>query len=107
MAFVIVGYWCGYTIISSHPVTEYDIRLTTNYELRLVQYRHVRDVIGDHVLDSVDVVYPERFYYPHETESYMVCIGEWNGIRIFAHVDDIQLMDLRTVSLIIFLARVW
>ena len=106
MAFVIVGYWCGYTIISSHPVTEDDIRLTTNYELRLVQYRHVRDAIGDHVLDSVDVVYPERSYYHHETESYTLCIGEWNEIRLFAHVDDIQLMDLRTVSLIIFLARV-
>ena len=106
MAYVKVGYWCEYTILSTHPVTEDDIRLTTNYELRLVQYRHVRDVIGDHVLDSVDVVYPERFYYPHETESYTLCIGEWNGIRIFAHVDDIQLMDLRTVSLIIFLAWV-
>ena len=72
MAFVIVGYWYGYTIISSHPVTEYDIRLTTNYELRLVQYRHVRDVIGDHVLDSVDVVYPDRFYYPHDRRLYVM-----------------------------------
>ena len=106
MAYVKVGYWCEYTILSTHPVTEDDIRLTTNYELRLVQYRHVRDAIGDHVLDSVDVVYPERSYYHHETESYTLCIGEWNEIRIFAHVDDIQLMDLRTVSLIIFLARV-
>ena len=74
MAYIIVGYWCGYTIISSHPVTEYDIRLTTNYELRLVQYRHVWDAIGDHVLDSVDVVYPERSYYHHESESYTLCI---------------------------------
>ena len=87
-------------------MTEDDICLTTNYELRLVQYRHVRDAIGDHVLDSVDVVYPEMSYYHHESESYMLCIGEWNEIRIFAHVDNIQLMDLRTVSLIIFLARV-
>ena len=106
MAYVKVGSWCGYTIISSHPVTEDDIRLTTNYELRLVQYRHVGDAIGDHVLDSVDVVYPEFSFYHHESQSYTLCIGEWNEIRIFAHLDDIQLMDLRTVSLIIFLARV-
>ena len=56
MAFVTVGYWCGYPIISRYPVTEYDIHLSTNYKLRVVQYMHVQDVIGVHVLDSVDVV---------------------------------------------------
>ena len=66
MAYVKVGYWCNYTILSTHPVTEDDIRFSTNFKLRLMQYRHVRGAVIEHVIDSVDVVYPEFFHYQHE-----------------------------------------
>ena len=105
MAYVKVGYWCKYTILSRHPVTEDDIHFSTNFELRLMQNMHVQGSVIEHVIDSVDVVYPEFFHYQHESESYSYYIGEWNDIKIFAHLDDIQLMDVKTVSLILFLAR--
>ena len=105
MAYVKVGYWCNYTILSTHPVTEDDIRFSTNFELRLIQNMHVRGAVIEHVIDSVDVVYPEFFHYQHKSESYSYYIGEWNDIKIVAHLDDIKLMDVKTVSLILFLAR--
>ena len=105
MAYVKVGYWCNYTILSRHPVTEDDIRFSTNFELRLMQNMHVQGAVIERVIDSVDKVYPEFFHYQRQSESYSYYIGEWNDIKIVAHLDDIKLMDVKTVSLILFLAR--
>ena len=105
MDYVKVGSWCNYTILSRHPVTEDEIQFSTKFELRLMQNPHVRGVVIEQVIDSVDVVYPEFFHYQRQSESYLYYIGEWNDIRIVAHLDDIKLMDVKTVSMILYLAR--
>ena len=104
MAYVKGAYCCNYTILSTHPVTEDDIRFSTNFELRLMQNPHVRGVVLEQVIDSVDVVYP-RFFLQRLSETYLYNIGSWNDIRIIAHLDDIELMDVQTVTMILYLAR--
>ena len=105
MTYVKVGYWCNYTILSRHPVTKDDIHFSTNFELRLMQNMHVRGAVIEQVMDSADVVYPEFFHYQRQSESYSYYIKEWNDIKIAAHLDDIKLMDVKKVSMILFLAR--
>ena len=103
MVYVKVGYWCNYTILSRHPVTEDDIQFSTNFELRLMQNPHVWGVVLEQVIDSVDVVYP-RVFLQRLSESFLYYIGSWNDIRIVAHLDDIELMDVQTVTMILYLA---
>ena len=54
--YVKVGSWCNYTILSRYPVSEDEIKFSTNFELRLVQIPHVKGVVLEQVIDSVDVV---------------------------------------------------
>ena len=105
MDYVKVGSWCNYTILSRYPVSEDEIKYSNNFNLRIMQSQHVRGVVIEQVIDSVDVVYPEFFHYQRQSESYLYYIGEWNDIRIVAHLDDIKLMDVKTVSMILYLAR--
>ena len=104
MDYVKVGSWCNYTILSRYPVSEDEIKFSTNFELRLMQIPHVRGVVLEQVIDSVDVVYP-RFFLQRLSESYLYYIGSWNDIRIVAHLDDIELMDVQTVTMILYLAQ--
>ena len=69
-----------------------------------MQNPHVRGVVLEQVIDSVDVVYP-RFFLQRLSESYLYYIGSWNDIRIVAHLDDIELMDVQTVTMILYLAQ--
>ena len=100
MDYVKVGSWCNYTILSRYPVSEDEIKYSTNFELRLMQIPHVRGVVLEQVIDSVDVVY-HRFFLQRLSERYLYYIGSWNDIRIVAHLDDIKLMDVKTVSMIL------
>ena len=104
MDYVKVGSWCNYTILSRYPVSEDEIKFSTNFELRLMQIPHVRGVVLEQVIDSVDVFYP-TFFLQRLSESYLYYIGSWNDIRIISHLDDIKLMDVQTVSMILYLAR--
>ena len=104
MDYVKVGSWCNYTILSGYPVSEDEIKFSTNFELRLMQIPHVRGVVIEHIIDSVDVIYL-RFFHQRLSETYLYNIGSWNDIRIIAHLDYIELMDVQTVTMILYLAR--
>ena len=67
MDYVKVGSWCNYTILSRYPVSEDEIKHSTNFELRLMQSPHVRGVVLEQSIDSIDVVY-HRFF--HQRLSY-------------------------------------
>ena len=56
MDYVKVGSWCNYTILSRYPVSEDEIKYSTNFELRLMQSLHVRGVVSELNIDTVDIV---------------------------------------------------
>ena len=56
-------------------------------------------------IDAVDVVYP-KFFYERMSTTYFYIIGSWNGIRIIGHIDEIETMDVHTVTIELYLARI-
>ena len=104
MDYVKVGSWCNYTILSRYPVSEDEIKYSNNFELRLMQSPHVRGVVSEQSIDSIDVVYP-RFFHQRLSDTFLYNIGSWNDIRIIANLNNIELMDVQTVTMILYLAR--
>ena len=78
---------------------------SNNFELRLMQSLHVRGVVSELNIDAVDIVYP-RFFHERLSTTYFYNIGSWNGIRIIAHIDEIERMDVQTVTMGLYLARI-
>ena len=103
--YVQIGTWCNIRILSEVPVSEEDLRYSDNFELRLRPRLHVRSVVADLDIDAVDVVY-HKFFYERMSTTYFYIIGSWNGIRIIGHIDDIETMDVHTVTMEIYLSQI-
>ena len=87
--YVKLGSWCNISILSRFPVSEEELRYSHNLELRLIQSLHVRGVVSELNIDTVDIVYP-RFFHERLSTTYFCNKGSWNGIRIISHIDEID-----------------
>ena len=103
--YVKVGSWCNITILSRYPVSEDELKYSNNFELRLMQSPQVQGVVSEQSIDLIDIVYP-RFFHQRLSNTYFYNIGSWNNIRIIAQFDEIEKMDVQTVTMVLYLARI-
>ena len=71
-----------------------------------MQSLHVRGVVSELNIDTVDIVYP-RFFHERLSTTYFCNIGSWNGIRIIAQIDEIETINVQTVTLELLSCTDW
>ena len=93
-----VGTWNTYPLIFDEKVTAQQLLSDSEkFIIFLKQATHVNKIKALVHSESGDIVYGKFFNQKSDMFSYT--LGEWNGVRVLCHIDDIEMCETGTFNM--------
>ena len=93
-----VGTWNGFPLICDETITLPQLFSDSeNFIICLKQSTHVNKIKALVHSDTGDIVYGKLFY--QKLNMFFYNIGEWNGIIVLCHIDDMDLCESGTFNM--------